>query len=95
MAKNPAAIKVDACAPDGPAQVVSWFTRYLADAGWTRDPGHSVASDPGELQPEGTTWSRGDLHFELLFLTPAFADHLADEAGKPHGCAGPYETRVG
>jgi hypothetical protein len=94
MAKNPALIKVDACA-DAPAdQVLAWFATDLREAGWSRDVGRTTLSDTGEFQPESTTWSRGERHFELRFLTAAYADHLADRAGRPRGCSTAYETIV-
>ena len=92
MAENPAPIKVDACAPDPPAQVRAWFGKSLRDAGWSRDPGTTTVLDTGEFLLHATAWSRGQRHFELRFLTPTFADDLAGEAGKPRGCAAAYET---
>lgn len=92
MAKNPAMIKVDACAPDTTADVLTWFDARLRDAGWSRDPGHTVVGDTGEFLPDEIAWSRGERHFQLRFLTPAYADHLAARTGKPSGCTGGYET---
>jgi len=94
MAKNPAQIKVDACAPDPRDRVREWFGTTLEDDGWSRDPGDTPVSDRREFLPEATSWSRGERHFELRFLTAEFADHLADEAGQPAGCSAAYETIV-
>jgi hypothetical protein len=94
MAKNPALIKVDACADAAPEQVLAWFAGHLSGAGWTRDGGRTTLSDAGEFQPGAVTWSRGARHFELRFLTAAYADRLAGRAGEPAGCRGAYETIV-
>jgi hypothetical protein len=94
MAKNPALIKVDACADAAPEQVLAWFAGHLRGAGWTRDAGRTTLSDTGEFQPAAVTWSRGARHFELRFLTAAYADRLAERAGEPGGCRGAYETVV-
>lgn len=94
MAKNPALIKVDACAAAPPEQVLAWFAGRLRGAGWARDAGRTTMSDAGEFQPGAVTWSRGARHFELRFLTAAYADHLAERAGEPVGCRGAYETIV-
>ncbi|NYD43594.1 hypothetical protein [Nocardioides panaciterrulae] len=94
MAKNPAQIKVDACAADPRGRVLAWFGKTLEEAGWSRDPGDTPVSDRREFRPEATAWSRGDRHFELRFLTAEFADHLAGEAGRRSGCPAAYETIV-
>ena len=94
MAKNPAQIKVDACAADPRGRVLAWFGKTLEDAGWSRDPGDTPVSDRREFRPQATAWSRGDRHFELRFLTAEFADHLAGEVGQWSGCPAAYETIV-
>ena len=91
MSKNPAEIKVDACAPDGRASVRAWFDDTLRAAGWSGH-GSTPVSDRGEFRPVATAWSRGARHFELRFLTPEFADHLAGEASGPARCPAAYET---
>jgi hypothetical protein len=94
MAKNPALIKVDACAPAARQDVLAWFGERLRRSGWTQDPGHLTLSDTGEYAPQSTTWSRGARHFELRFLTAGYADRLAGRAGRPVGCATAYESIV-
>ena len=41
---------------------------------------------------QATAWSHDGSHFELRFLTPAYADRLAKEANEPAGCTPGYET---
>ncbi len=94
MAKNPAQIQVDACARDSTHRVHKWFDKRLRDAGWSRDPGYTPISDPGEFRPHSFAWSRGERHFDLRFLTDEFAGHLAGAAGEPAGCPAAYETFV-